>query len=56
MKEAGKIGSGANTREMAVAILAAVQGGILLSKTAQSSRPLELALNMVLSHVERYAT
>jgi len=37
-------------------MLAAVQGGILLSKAARNSQPLELALDMALSHVERCAT
>jgi TetR/AcrR family transcriptional regulator, transcriptional repressor for nem operon len=55
MREKGQIRSSADTKSMAVAVLAAVQGGILLSKTARNSRPLELALDMALSHVERYA-
>ena len=55
LRDAGKIGAGVDTREMAVAILAAVQGGILLSMTARTSQPLKLALDMVLSHVEHHA-
>jgi len=55
MKEMGQLRSRADTKGMAVAILAAIQGGILLSKTARNSKPLELALDMALSHVERHA-
>jgi TetR/AcrR family transcriptional repressor of nem operon len=55
MRERGQIRIGADPKAMAVAVLAAIQGGILLSKTARSSQPLELALDMALSHVERYA-
>jgi TetR/AcrR family transcriptional regulator, transcriptional repressor for nem operon len=56
MRERGQIKICADPKAMAVAVLAAIQGGILLSKTARSSQPLELALDMALSHVERYAT
>lgn len=53
MRERGQIGSSADPKAMAVAVLAAIQGGLLLSKTARNSQPLELALDMALSHVER---
>jgi TetR/AcrR family transcriptional regulator, transcriptional repressor for nem operon len=55
MKERGQIVRSADPKGMAVAILAAIQGGILLSKTARSSQPLELAFGMALGHVERHA-
>ena len=55
MKERGRIVSSADAAAISVAVLAAIQGGILLSKTAQSSRPLELAFDMALAHIERYA-
>lgn len=56
MKAQGRIVSSADTDAIAIAVLAAIQGGLLLSKTARNSRPLELAFDMALSHIERYAT
>jgi TetR/AcrR family transcriptional regulator, transcriptional repressor for nem operon len=55
MQERGQIKSGANPKAMSVAVLAAIQGGILLSKTARDTQPLELALDMAFSHLERFA-
>ena len=55
MKEQGQIVASADTKAIATAVLAAIQGGLLLSKTARSSKPLELAFDMALSHIERYA-
>jgi hypothetical protein len=55
MRERGQIKASASPKAMAVALLAAIQGGILLSKTARDSQPLELALDMALSHLERFA-
>jgi TetR/AcrR family transcriptional regulator, transcriptional repressor for nem operon len=55
MRERGQIKSSANPKAMSVAVLAAIQGGILLSKTARDSQPLELALDMALSHLGRFA-
>lgn len=55
MKERGRIVPSADTEAISVAVLAAIQGGILLSKTARNSKPLELAFDMALGHIERYA-
>lgn len=55
MKERGRIRPTADTAAISVAVLAAIQGGILLSKTARNSKPLELAFDMALSHIERHA-
>ena len=55
MRERGQIKSSANPKAMSVAVLAAIQGGILLSKTARDSQPLKLALDMALGHLERFA-
>jgi hypothetical protein len=38
---------------LALALLAAVEGGLLLGKTTQSNRPLEIALDMAIDHVAR---
>ena len=37
--------------DLATAMLAALQGGLLLAQTARSTRPLELALDMAIAHV-----
>lgn len=42
----------ANVRDLATGILAALQGGLLLAQTTRSTRPLELALDMAIDHVE----
>lgn len=55
MMQRGQIKPSANPKAMSLAILAAIQGGILLSKTARNSQPLELALDMAFSHLERFA-
>lgn len=55
MKECGRIVPTADTEAISIAVLAAIQGGILLSKTARNSRPLELAFDMALGHIERHA-
>ncbi len=41
--------------ELATAVLAAIQGGLLLAKTTRSTRPLELAVAMAEQHVGQYA-
>ena len=52
MQEAGQLERDLDVGALAIAVLAAVQGGILLSKTARDTRPLELALDMALSHID----
>jgi len=54
MQERGELGASADPHELALALLGAVEGGLLLSKTAQSSRPLEIALDMAIDHVARH--
>lgn len=56
MKELGQLRPRAEPKALAVATLAAIQGGILLSKAARSTEPLELALDMAFAHIRRYAT
>lgn len=41
----------ADPHELAVALLSAVQGGLLLAKTTRSSRTLEIAIDMAIDHV-----
>ena len=53
MREHGRLRPDAATHDLATAIMAAVQGGLLLAQTTRSTRPLELALDMAFCHVER---
>jgi TetR/AcrR family transcriptional regulator, transcriptional repressor for nem operon len=54
MRERGALAASANPHELAVALLSAVQGGLLLSKTMQTSRPLEISIDMAIAHVARH--
>ena len=54
MRVRGELASTADPNDLAVAMLSAIQGGLLLAKTTRTSRPLELALDMALEHVARY--
>jgi len=53
MREQGELASTADPHDLAVAILSAIQGGLLLAKTTRTIRPLELAFDMALEHVAR---
>lgn len=54
MRDRGELTETANPEELAIAILGAVQGGLLLAKTMRSVRPVQLALGMALALVERH--
>ena len=56
MRERGELAASADPHDLALALLGAVEGGLLLAKTAQSSRPLEIALDMAIDHVARHVT
>ena len=56
MRERGELMASSNPQELATALLCAVQGGLLLAKTARSSQPLRVALDMGIDHVERHLT
>ena len=51
MHERGDLAPGAKPDELAVALLAAVQGGILLSQIHRDTRPMEIALDTVIDHI-----
>lgn len=55
MRAAGELRSDADPDALALAVLAAVQGGLLLAKTTRSPRALELAVAMAERHVAAYA-
>ncbi len=56
MRERGELAASADPQELALAVLSAVQGGLLLAKTTHSNRPLEIALDMALDHVTKHMT
>jgi len=56
MRARGDIAASADPNKLALALLSAVQGGLLLAKTTYSSRPLEIALDMAIDHVARHMT
>jgi TetR/AcrR family transcriptional regulator, transcriptional repressor for nem operon len=43
--------SGSDLKELSEAMLASLQGGLLLAQTMRSTRPLEFALDMAIDHV-----
>ena len=51
MQSRGDLDVDASPRELAVAVVAAVEGGLLLAKTARSPGPLKRALDMALRYV-----
>lgn len=51
MKEHGELAASAQPASLAIAVLAAIQGGILLAKTARNARPLELAFDMAIDFI-----
>ena len=54
MKQRGELSASADPQDLALALLSAVEGGLLLSKTTHSSRPLEIAIDMAIDHVARH--
>jgi AcrR family transcriptional regulator len=54
MRQSGALSPSTNPHELAMALLSAVQGGLLLSKTMQTSRPLEIAIDMAIDHIVRH--
>jgi TetR/AcrR family transcriptional repressor of nem operon len=56
MRERGELAPDAVPADIALAVLSAVQGGLLLSRSAKSSRPLELAFDMALAYVAAHVS
>ena len=48
---AGELAPGARPDELAVALLAVVQGGILLSQIHRKTTPMEIALDTMIDHI-----
>jgi TetR/AcrR family transcriptional regulator, transcriptional repressor for nem operon len=51
MQESGELDRSAAPRDLAIGVLCAVQGGLLLAKTSRSDEPLKLALDLAFDHV-----
>jgi TetR/AcrR family transcriptional regulator, transcriptional repressor for nem operon len=56
MRKDGLLSPGADPAELAVTVMTALQGGLLLAQTTRDVRPLELALDMAIAHVGQYRT
>jgi TetR/AcrR family transcriptional regulator, transcriptional repressor for nem operon len=55
MQAHGRLSAGASPDELAVAVLAALQGGFLLGQVQRSVRPLQIALDAMLALIATYA-
>jgi TetR/AcrR family transcriptional regulator, transcriptional repressor for nem operon len=55
MQDRGVLGRHAHPDDLATAVVSALQGGLLLTQTTRSTRPLELALDMALDHVSAHS-
>ena len=56
MQERGELRADADLRQLAYALLAALQGGTLMSQTLRSTDPLDAALTAGLAYVRSYTT
>jgi TetR/AcrR family transcriptional regulator, transcriptional repressor for nem operon len=56
MQYEGELSEDADPEALATAVMAALQGGLLLSQTARGAQPLELAMDMALDHVGKHRT
>lgn len=56
MKRRGELRGDANPDELAAGLLAALQGGMLITKAKRDIRPVEAALRAMVAHVRSFAT
>ena len=56
MKERGELVDGADVDQLALALLTALQGGLLLAKAVRDPEPLQNALNTTIDHIASFAT
>jgi AcrR family transcriptional regulator len=54
MRDKGELAARADPAELALTVMSALQGGLLMAQAMRSARPLELALNMALQHMAAY--
>ena len=55
MKVRGVLVDGANVDQLAMALLTALQGGLLVSKALRDAEPLWTALNTTIDHIASFA-
>jgi TetR/AcrR family transcriptional repressor of nem operon len=56
MQGKGKLSNEADPERLAIGVMAALQGGYLLAQTAHDVRPMAIALDMALDHLQTFAT
>lgn len=56
MRDSGRLRPEADPDRLALALLAAVQGGLLLDQTRRDTAPLEAALDTVIAHIATFAS
>lgn len=56
MHDRGELRKDANPNQLATALLAAVQGGLLLTQVRRNTKPLEAAVDAMLEHIESLTT
>jgi len=54
MADAGTLRADANTKDLAVSVIASLQGGLLLAEIDRSTRPLEIALDAAIAHLRSF--
>lgn len=54
MRERGELVGHADPAALATAVVAAVHGGVLLARATGTTRPLELAMDMAIDHVQAH--
>lgn len=54
MRDNGELAAQAEPAELALTLISALQGGLLMAQATRSARPLELTLNMALQHLSGY--
>lgn len=55
IRDRGDLEAATKTSDLATGLIVALQGGLLLARTMRNSRPLEVALDMAIDNVARYA-
>jgi TetR/AcrR family transcriptional repressor of nem operon len=53
--EAGELRTDTNTADLALSVLASLQGGLLLAEMSRSTRPLEVALDNAIEHLKSFS-
>jgi hypothetical protein len=56
MSSNGALRPDADTERLATGLMAALQGGYLLSQAANNATPMQASLDMALEHIASYAT